>query len=161
MAAIAIQHREQILQSIAAGQRLTDIAASLGLKTHSAIVNRLGNDPEYIIARETGAEARLEARERDLEGAMESVTVARADKLLGHARWRCEREFPHRWGAKQQLTVEHRVTVDERLAGDLASLLGRVVDTQQAGRSEVECEGTDVMSNPALPSPVANAQHKP
>ncbi len=106
MTALAILNRDEVIERIKAGQKLTDIAHSLGYKDHSAIVHRLKDDPEYPIAREIGVEARMEARESEMESATESVTVARARELLSHARWRAEREFPHRWGNKTEVTHE-------------------------------------------------------
>jgi len=156
MTAVAIQHKDQILESIAAGARLTDIAKSLGYKDHSAIVHRLKDDPRYIIAREVGAEARIESRERELELASESVTVARADRLLGHARWRCEREFPHRWGAKQQVDVNVSIRVEERLVDDLQALICGECTTV-----EEESEHTGVMSNASDPDPLLTCNTEP
>ena len=167
MASIALQHREKIIESISQGQRLTDIAHALGYKDHSAIVHRLKDDPEYLVAREVGAEARLEARESDLEAASSSVTVARADRLLGHARWRCEREFPARWGAKQQMTVEHVLRVEQRLERDLSQLLGRVVEGEtvaqepQITHQEGATDSMGSMSNPsALPDSNTSAKRR-
>ena len=85
---MATIHRDSVLERIRAGDRLTDIAHSLGLRDHSAISHRLRDDPDYQLARQTGVEARMEHRERELEVAPDSVTVARARELLSHARWR-------------------------------------------------------------------------
>jgi glycosyltransferase A (GT-A) superfamily protein (DUF2064 family) len=57
----------------------------------------------------------MELRERQLEVADESVTVARARDLLSHARWRAEREFPERWGQHNQVTVNKGIDLGERL----------------------------------------------
>jgi hypothetical protein len=94
-------HREQIIEQVAAGVRLTDIAKSLGLKSHSAICNILDKDPDFQAARQVGLESRMDQREGELEIAEDNVTVARARELLSHARWRAERECPSRWGVKQ------------------------------------------------------------
>lgn len=122
----AIINRDSVLQRIAAGERLTDIATSLGFADHSAIIHRLKGDPQYMVAREVGTEARMENRERELERAEESVTVTRADRLLNHARWKAEREFPHRWGQKQEVTHNHQVTVSAGLVGRAGDLLERM-----------------------------------
>jgi len=104
---IALQHRTEILTRVALGERLHDIALSLGYASHAGISRILADDPEYREARETGLEARMDTREAELEAASESVTVARARELLSHARWRAERECPHRWGQRSHVTVEH------------------------------------------------------
>ena len=31
--------------------------------------------------------------------------ISRASQLLSHQRWRCEREFPNRWGQRTQIDV--------------------------------------------------------
>ena len=163
MAALALIHKPEILAQIAQGKRLTDIAHALGYKDHSAIVHRLRDDPAYLQAREIGAEARLDQREADLETASDSVTIARARELMSQARWRCEREFPHRWGAKQSVDVQVSVRVEERLERDLGSLLGRVIDVapeQQNTHQISALEGTGVMSNDAL-SPDSNTIAEP
>jgi hypothetical protein len=115
MTAIAVIHRELVLERIRAGHRLIDIAADLGLSSHAAIVNVLGNDPEYVEARKVAVETRIEKREGELEVADDNVTVARARELLSHARWRAEREFPDRWGQRNHVTVDHRSDLGDRL----------------------------------------------
>jgi hypothetical protein len=127
MTAIAIQRKPEILERLANGHRLIDIAADLGLKTHSAIVNVLADDPEYRAAREVGALVRIETRETEMESADDSVTVARARELLSHARWRAEREFPARWGQKTETKVDATLKVEVvRFAQDV----GKVIEHQ-------------------------------
>jgi len=136
MTAVAIQYREQIIEQVAKGERLTDIARALGYATHAGISRQLANDPEYRQARETGAECRLDQREREMEQSDESVTVARARELLSQARWRCEREFPERWGTKGT-TINIQVNVgqaDQQLAASIADLIPAL----QQGEPEAE-----------------------
>jgi hypothetical protein len=104
MTATALVHRDAIIEQVRAGKRLIDISRSLGLTSHAAISLYLADDPEYRLAREIGAQTRMELREEQLEKAKTSLTVARARELLSHARWRAEREFPHKWGPKQEVT---------------------------------------------------------
>lgn len=111
----AITQKQVLLDRIAKGHYLTDIAKDLGLATHSAISNYLSHDPEYVAARLAGTKVRLEQRERELQDAPDSVTVARARELLSHARWRAEREFPEHWGQHNRLTVEHSGDLGDRL----------------------------------------------
>jgi hypothetical protein len=113
MTALALQPgiREYILCQVAQGVKLQELAQCLGLAGKGqAIANALSDDPEYIAAREEGLAERMELRELQLESAS-SQDVPRARELLSHARWRCEREAPKRWGAKQQLDVNNSVTV--------------------------------------------------
>ena len=115
MTAVALKHRDTVLQRIRSGERLIDIAKSLGLKDHSAIIHAFSDDPDYQEARKVAVEVRMETREMQLEVADESVTVARARELLSHARWRAEREFPDRWGQRNHVTVDHRSDLGDRL----------------------------------------------
>lgn len=111
----AIIHREDIIRRVAQGEYLASIAKDIGLKGKGqAICNILSTDPEYIAAREQGLENRLATRERELEAA-DPADVPRARELLSHARWRAEREAPHRWGQHNRLTVEHSGDLGERL----------------------------------------------
>ena len=96
--ALAIQHRDEILTRMASGEPLTSIAKSLGYADHAGIVNRLGDDKDYQEALRVGLIGKLENRERELETADTNVTVTRADRLLGHARWWAERLDPQRFG---------------------------------------------------------------
>jgi hypothetical protein len=104
-----------ILTAIAAGERITDIAQSLGLASHASISRVMADDPEYIAAREAGAESKLDIRERELERADDNVTVARARDLLSHQRWRCEREFSARWADKSKGGVNVNIDRSQHL----------------------------------------------
>ena len=139
---VVAKHRELVLDAIQSGMRLSDVATLLGLKTHGAISNALRDDPEYLTAREVGVESRMELRERELEAAADSVTVARARELLSHARWRAEREFPDRWGQRNQLKVEH--------VGDLGERLRRA---QQRVHDARTIDGEVLREQSALPPP--------
>ena len=158
MPAIALQHREHIIAQVAAGHYLAQIAHSLGLAGKGqAISNALANDPEYQAARELGLESKLATRETQLEEC-EPQNVPRARELLSHARWRAEREAPHRWGAKQQVTLDHRVSVDDRLTASLDRLIGRVVEGQHSVAHEVEEVGIGIMVNSESDQSVAPTQ---
>lgn len=112
MTAIAIQRREEIIQQVAQGRLLKQVAADLGI-THAAISQQLAQDPEYRAAREIGAEARLENEYENIQAASDSLTLARARETFRAASWFAEREFPARWGAKQeapQVAVQVNIT---------------------------------------------------
>ena len=48
---------------------------------------------------------RMDRRERELEAAPDNVSVTRADRLLGHARWLAERTLPEEFGQRTQIDV--------------------------------------------------------
>lgn len=100
---IALQHKAEILDRVADGERLCDIAATYGV-TAMAISKYLTNDPEYQAVREIAALKRIEHWEKELEAINEdssNVMMQRADRMLAHQRWRAEKE--HRmYAAKQE-----------------------------------------------------------
>ena len=104
--AAAIVHREEVIERIAAGEPLTGIAHDLGYASHSGIVERLGDDPEYQKALRSGIIGKIERREKQLEEADSNVTVTRADRLLGHARWWAERLDRDRFGVKNDASQQ-------------------------------------------------------
>ena len=166
MAAIALQHRDKIIESIAAGKRLTSLSAELGI-TPQAISKVLVNDPEYQGALETGHAARIDKAEAEIESACEQVDVARAGALWRAVSWRASVEAPHRWGAKQQMTVEHVLRVEQRLERDLSALLGRVIEGEtvaqepQITHQEGATDSMGSMSNPsALPDSNTSAKRR-
>jgi len=91
---------------MANGEPITKIARDLGYADHSGIIHRLADDPEYSKALRSGVYGKLEKREAELEVADTNVTVTRADRLLGHARWFAERIDRATFGDKLQ--VEHQ-----------------------------------------------------
>ena len=98
--ALAIVHKDEIVARLATGEPLTAIAHSLGYAGHAGIVERLGNDSDYQAAMVSGVHGKLEKRERELEAADNNVSVTRADRLLGHARWYAERVARDQFGVK-------------------------------------------------------------
>lgn len=126
MTAIALQHREEILERIGRGEPITAIAQSLGYKGHSGIIERLGEDKDYQAALRSGIVGKIEKREAELECASDNVTVTRADRLLGHARWWAERLDPDRFGGKQTITVNQGVTLDQALEMSASALLNKM-----------------------------------
>lgn len=123
-----------ILDAIGRGMPLQRIADTYGV-TDVAILNRARKHPEYKEKLAVGVELRMDKREAELEKAADNVSVTRADRLLGHARWIAERSCPDAWGGKQTVTVNQGVTVDQALDGMAAALLAkmRVVDQAEVG----------------------------
>jgi len=136
MTAVAILHRETILQRIAAGERLSDIAPTLGVSSPNAISKVLKNDPEYRNAIEAGFHRRLDVAEDAIKESTDNVDVARARARFQSVAWRAEREFPETWGQHQTLIVDHRITIDEAISRDAAELLPRVIEGTIVDKSE-------------------------
>lgn len=107
---------EAILERIQAGEHAIHIAQELGVH-QSALYHRYAENPHYKLARRLGARVRLEQAEREIEGAADAFTLARARERFRAVAWRCEREFPDEWGQKTHVTVEQ--------VGDLAEKLRR------------------------------------
>lgn len=128
MTAVAIQHREQIIEQVRQGRHLQLIADDYSV-TPGAISQYLSQDPEYKAARENGAEIRLEHQYQKIDTADDALNLARAREGFRAAAWFAEREFPHRWGAKQQ--IEHSGTVS--LAVLLAAKRERTVGAGTTG----------------------------
>lgn len=149
--AVAILHRDEIIKLAATGAKLSEIAGKFGI-TPSGISQQLSKDPEYLAARETAAELRLDGRERELETCEpDSAEISRARELLSHQRWRCEREFPHRWGNRTQVSIDQRVTVDIAMTDDLKDALGHIRTAAQLPQSNTvhnEVEDAQLIDDP-------------
>ena len=115
MTALALEQRDHILQELAAGKLVADVAKPLGIAPQN-ISKHLAHDPDYQAAREFGIEQRLsKARKAVLEIAElgvqdgEIIGITKPQGTLARARvealkaemWFAEREFPHRWGDKK------------------------------------------------------------
>ncbi len=125
MTAVAVKNKSEILKRVAEGDKITDIGKSYGV-TQQAISKQLLSDPEWIDARMSGALARIEHWEKEIEAINEGtsqVVLGRAREMLSHARWRAEREFPSQWGgAKVNINVSNKIEMSEALntiAGEL------------------------------------------
>ena len=141
--AAANAHKAEILERVAAGEKLRDIGKSYGV-TQAALCNVLVNDPDYQLARVSGLESRLDQREHELEQSNDQVSVSRSRELLAHARWRCEREAPHKWGAKQIMALVAPPSLDSALrtkASDLLREIAKAYDDRTGGMLDV-IEGT-------------------
>ena len=105
MTAVAIQHREEIIEQLALGKLLSDIAPSLCVSPN-ALSKALKSDPEYRDAIAAGFHKRLDDAEASIEGAAEQVDVARARARFQSVAWRAEREFPDRWASQSHVSVD-------------------------------------------------------
>lgn len=102
--ALAHINDDEILARIKAGEHASRIAQELGVHK-SAISHRYQGKPEYLQAREQGAEVRLEEAEMQIIEASDPFNLARAREAFRAVAWRCEREFPNRWGQRTQVSV--------------------------------------------------------
>ncbi len=127
MTTIAIQNKSEILKRIAAGDKIADIGKSYGV-TQQAISKQLLTDPEWIDARMSGALARIEYWEKEIEAINQGTSqVVLARAKLAHARWRAEREFPAQWGEhKLNIYVVGPVTMSETLETTAGELLDHI-----------------------------------
>lgn len=139
---VALLNRDEILRRLANGETVTKIADDLGYASHGGIINRLEDDPEYTKALRAGLILRMEKRERELEVADSNVTVTRADRLLGHARWLAERSDPARWGQVNKLQVENVGDLGDRLRRARERVIdAEVVDNPAIAPQQVDDNG--------------------
>jgi len=131
MTAIAVLHKEEILMRVANGDKITDIGKSYGV-TRQAISKQLLNDPKWKEARMSGALARIEQWEQEIEKIdpdTNQIMLGRAKEMLAHARWRAEREFPSQWGGhKLNINVIGKIELSE----ELETFAGELLDQIQA-----------------------------
>ena len=107
MTAIAVLHKDEILKRVAKGNKIADIGKTYGV-SHAAISKQLLKDPEWIEAHMSGALARIEHWEKEVEAinaGSSQVELGRAKEMLSHARWRAEREFPTQWGGLRSILM--------------------------------------------------------
>jgi len=130
MTAVAIKNKDAILKRVAKGDRITDIGKSYGV-TQQAISKQLFTDPEWRDARMSGALARIEHWEKEVEAinaGSSQVELGRAKEMLSHHRWMAEKEFPTQWGgAKININVSNRIEMDEALNTVAGELLDHIV----------------------------------
>jgi hypothetical protein len=100
---VAVANADDILERIAQGERVRDIAADYG-RTGPALTIALAKYKplEYDIALKAQAEQRLERFEEALETAPDGLSVSRAREVLAHQRWKLERLNPGRWAPVKQ-----------------------------------------------------------
>ena len=128
MSAIAVQHKADIIKRLSTGEHLKSIADDLGISV-PAISQQLAKDEDYRAAREQSLEARLDQREDEVEASTDMLNLARARELLSHARWRCEREAPHRWGKDSSVNIQINNLNPESILDKASDLLKSTIET--------------------------------
>jgi hypothetical protein len=99
VAAIAVIHKEPILEFLRSGKRIKDAIESLQLGVSTQAVHKaLKDDPDYNDAIIEWHAARLDESERMLAAATDMVDVARAKSYAEAVRWRASREKREKWG---------------------------------------------------------------
>ena len=115
-----------IFERIAAGERPSDIAKSLGV-TPAALYIRYRGNAAYQQARYAGTGVRIDCAEAELEAAPDPLSLARAREVHRAVAWRASVEHPDAWGDKRHVTVE--------LTGDLGDKLRRAKERVIEGES--------------------------
>ena len=123
MTALAIIHKEEILNRVSQGERLSSIAISLGI-SKQAISSQLTNDPDYQAAYQSFHDARLDNAEGLLESAIDQIDIARARELWKAYSWRAER-LDRRYAAKQEASGQSITIVIAPTDSD-----GRIIDQE-------------------------------
>lgn len=134
--ALANVDDDVILSRLAAGELASHIAVELGVHK-SAIYHRYEDRADYKQAREWGMQVRVEEADAAIATAPDVFTLSRARECFRAVSWRAEREFPHRWGAKQQVAIGVAPSIDAVLVGLASDLLakiaqGNIVDADDA-----------------------------
>lgn len=105
MNAIVAYDPDWAIEQIANGAFLKDLSAQTGVDKRR-LSEQLRKHPDYTAAKEASIEIQLDDAQNAIESAREATDIARARERFRAAAWRAEREFPHRWGAKQEITHE-------------------------------------------------------
>lgn len=127
---------EKTLHRIANGEYQKDIAAEYGVSPPALHYKLKEYSEAHQQAREIGIERRLEDAEQAIDKAEDALNLARAREKFRAVSWRAEREFPHRWSARQIVEQNVRVSVDSTLQSSAGALLervrGRIIDQSTA-----------------------------
>ena len=141
----------QVLDRIAEGDFAAHIAKELGV-CKAALHFKLRDHPSYQTAREVGTEIRLDHWLENIYLAADNgdLNLARANEVaLRRLEWRAEREFPHRWGQKQQVLVGVAPSIDASLLGVASAILAQIASGQVIEQSEpVDKPGSLVDNQP-------------
>lgn len=134
---------QTILDQIAGGEFMADVAQTIGVPTQTVSWRLRKIAPEkYREAREIGCELRLEKSRQSLEVAGDALDLARARESFRADAWFAEREFPARWGAKQQIDMRVTTTdLGDRLRAAKERVVGTgstVADAQQKAASAAQ-----------------------
>ena len=119
-----------ILDRIAKGELMRHIAEDYGcvVQTVSEYVKRNVDSETWAQVREHSIASRLEQSSHEIEQAQDQLELARAREQARLWMWRAERELPHLYGQRTQIT--HEIGPD--LGDMLREARKRVADTTHA-----------------------------
>lgn len=131
---IALANRDLILQRLASGDLVHQIAQDLGCN-RKTITRTLKDDPEYQEAITEALDSRLERVETELDELydQDDVPLARVSLMrerLSQARWRAERLNPSRWGQVRPQAAPVAVQVN------IGTIERRIVRADQIDRPQ-------------------------
>jgi hypothetical protein len=120
-----------ILDRIAAGELLREIADEFGCSQPAVSQFIAKRVPKAVWARvrELSIAARLERSTQEMEQAEDQLMLARARESARLWMWRAERELPHLYGQRQQITHE--------VGNDLGDLLREARNRVAAAQTQV------------------------
>ena len=121
---------QQVITRISNGEMAVSIAQELGV-SRQALSQQLKKIPDYRSAIEEGIESMLDDGLSEMSSAPDLDSVRACEARLRRIEWRAEREFPHRWGNKQQIDLTGAVNVEHLVALKAESLLESIRATQQ------------------------------
>jgi hypothetical protein len=121
---------QDILDRVAAGELLRDIAKDYGCSQPAVswFISKRVPKETWAQVREQSIAARLEQSTHDMDVAQDALMLARARESARLWMWRAERELPHLYGQRQQIT--HDIGPD--LGNMLRDARKRVADTTHA-----------------------------
>ena len=137
---------ELILKRVARGDLLREIGADYNCD-HSAISHYVKANIDSVTwqqAKEHAIEARLERTLAEMESAPDMLTLARSRESARLWCWRAEREHPHRWGVRQQITH-----IQASYSDVLRSIDAETVVEQQQTDQQLISDTTDSVDNDA------------
>lgn len=108
---VVLLNREEIIKRVEAGEELTSIIKALNLQvTPPAISKRLAQDPEYIAARVSGMEQRLDNLTNKLEISDNRDDILRYEKLCKLQQWKLERLVRDKYGTQPNVAIQINTT---------------------------------------------------
>ena len=149
---------ESIIERIAQGERAYLIAAELGV-AHSSLYRRMAKNPDYLPARSAAYDFRLDKATDEIASAADQCSVSRGRELFRAIAWRAEREFPQRWGQKQEVTqVSINVLADPSTLGKLSDLIARARALECHASTLISDNTQDIPSTPVIEGPVPSGE---
>ena len=146
---------EQLLDRIADGEWPARLAKEYDV-SRPAMYYKLKDHPEYQMCREIGMHGLLDDGLQAVAAAPDLNSARMEEVKLRRLEWRAEREFPHRWGQKQQVLVGVAPTIDASLLGVASELLSRIASGQviEQAKDVTDAElSTDTEPVDNLPDP--------